>query len=88
METGEGNHIDSKLTEITVELPRETEGASGTSDGIGNKVIQVTVTGVGELKSAEANVIERLVIKSKALVSVLHQLMHREGSIVRLDNGV
>ena len=51
-------------------------------------MIEVTVCGCGELERAEADVIEGLVVKSEALIRVLHELVHRQCSIVRLDHGV
>jgi hypothetical protein len=61
----------------------------GSSDGIGNQVVEVTVTGVRELQSAEANIVKGFVIKSEKLVGVLNKLLvDGKGCIVGLDNGV
>jgi hypothetical protein len=43
---------------------------------------------VGELEGAEADVVEGLVVKDHALVGVLHQLVHGQRRVVRLDDGV
>ena len=51
-------------------------------------MVQIAVSGGGELKGAEANVVEGLVINAIGLVSVLNQLMHGEGGVVGLDDGV
>mmetsp|Transcript_6982 Transcript_6982/g.11591 ORF Transcript_6982/g.11591 Transcript_6982/m.11591 type:complete len:399 (-) Transcript_6982:117-1313(-) len=88
METWEWNHVDSQFSEIAVELSRETERAGGSSDGIRNEVVQVTVTWVSQLESTEADIVKGFVIKSKALVSVLNQLVDGESSVVRLNNSV
>mmetsp|Transcript_20232 Transcript_20232/g.46851 ORF Transcript_20232/g.46851 Transcript_20232/m.46851 type:complete len:400 (-) Transcript_20232:106-1305(-) len=88
MKTREGDHVDGEFSEIAVELTRETERAGSSSDGIGNKVVQVTVTGVGKLESAEANVVKCLVVKSKALIGIFHQLVDGQSRIVGLNNSV
>ena len=36
----------------------------------------------------EADIVQGLVVDGVSFVSVLHQLVHREGGIVRLHNGV
>ena len=41
-----------------------------------------------ELKGPEADVIERLIIKDHAFISILHQLMNRKCGIIRLHNSV
>jgi hypothetical protein len=51
-------------------------------------VIQVSVGGGGELQGSEADIIQGLVINTESLVTVFNKLMDREGSIVRLDNGI
>jgi hypothetical protein len=88
MQTGEWNHVNGKLSKITVKLTRETKRAGGTGDGISDQVVQVTVAGVGKLESAEADIIKSFVIKRKALVSILYKLMDGESGVVGLDNGV
>ena len=60
VKTGEGNHVHGKLAEIAVKLSREAEAASGSADGSGNQVVKVTVGGGGELKGAEADVVQGL----------------------------
>jgi hypothetical protein len=57
METGERNHVDGDLTEIAIELTGETEAASGTGEGGGDEMVQITVGGGGKLESSEANIV-------------------------------
>lgn len=88
VETREWNHVDSQLTEVGVELTRETEtGGNARHDG-GDQVVQVTVRGVGELQGTHANVVQSLVVNTEGLVGVLDQLVNGEGGVVGLDNGV
>jgi len=88
VETRERNHVNGKLSEITVQLTRESERASGSSDSVGDQLVEVAVCGVGKLESAEANVVKSLVIKSVTLVGVLNKLVNRERGIVGLDNSI
>ncbi len=51
-------------------------------------MVEITIGGVGELQSTEANVVESLIVNAVGLICVLNKLMNREGSIVGLDNSV
>ena len=51
-------------------------------------MVEVTEGGGGQLEGAEADVVQRLIVKDHALVGVLHQLVHRQGGIVGLHHGV
>lgn len=60
VETREGNHVDSQLAEVGVELTRETEASGHTGHDGRDQVVQVTVRGVGELEGAHADVVQSL----------------------------
>ncbi len=51
-------------------------------------MVEVAIGGRGQLESAEADVVERLVVDAVSLVRVLHQLVHGERRVVGLDDGV
>ena len=51
-------------------------------------MVEVTVGRGGELKGAEADVVEGLVVEDHDLIGVLDELVDGEGGVVRLDNGV
>ena len=51
-------------------------------------MVQVTISGIGELQGSEADVIESLIINAVSLICVLNKLMDREGGIVGLNNCV
>jgi hypothetical protein len=51
-------------------------------------VVQVTVAWAGELESAHADVVKRLIVDTEGLIGVLNELMDGEGGIVGLDDGV
>jgi len=88
METREGDHVDSKLAEITVKLTRESKTTSGTTDSSRHKMVKITIGRSGELESSETDVVQGLVIKSEALISILDKLVNRESGIVWLDDGI
>ena len=51
-------------------------------------MVKVTIGGGSELKGAEANVVEGLVIDTVGLVGVFDKLMDGEGGVVGFDNSV
>jgi hypothetical protein len=52
------------------------------------KMIEISISRIGKLESAEADIVEGLIINAECLVGVLDELMHRKGGIVRLDDGI
>jgi len=88
METGEGNHVDSELPQIGIQLTREPKAGGDAGHSKGDEMVQVTISGSGQFKGAEANVIEGLVVNAEGLVSVLDKLVDWEGGIVGFDHGV
>ena len=51
-------------------------------------MVKVAVRGSRELQGPEADVVERLIVNAERLIRVLHELMHRQGSIVWLGHRV
>lgn len=88
MKTREGDHVDCQFAKIGIQLTRETQAGGDTRHGQGNQMVEISIGGSGELEGAEANVIESFIVNTERLVGVLHQLVNRESSIVRLDDGV
>jgi len=88
METWEWDQVDSELSEIGVELTWESEAAGDTGEGGGDEMVKITVGWGGELKGSEADIVKGFVINAHNLIGVLDKLMHREGGIVWLNNGI
>merc|ERR1712195_30906 len=88
MESGEGDQVDGEFPEIGVELSGESEAASHTGEGGGDEMVEITVGGGGELEGPEADIVEGLVVDAHNLIGVLDELMHGEGGVVGLDDGV
>merc|ERR1712195_54565 len=88
MESGEGDQVDGEFPEIGVELTGESEAASHTGEGGGDEMVKITVGGGDELEGPEADIVEGLVVNAHNLIGVLDELMHGEGGVVGLDDGV
>merc|ERR1712159_88759 len=88
VQTRERNHVHSKFAQVRVQLTRETQAACGTGHGGRDKVVQVTVRRGGELKGAEADIVQSFVVQYHDFVGVLHKLVHRKSGVVGLNNGV
>ena len=76
VETGEGHHVDSQFTEISVQLAGESEAGGDSRHGGGDQMVQVTVGGGGQLQGTEADVIESLVVNAVGLICVLNKLVN------------
>ena len=88
VETGEGDHVDRQLPEVSIELAGEPEAGGHTGHGEGHQVVEVTIGGGGELQGPEADVVESLVVNAEGLVSVLDELVDGERGVVGLHHGV
>merc|ERR1711975_104216 len=88
METGEGDEVDSELSEIRVELTGESEAASDTGESSRNEMVKITIGRGGELEGSEADIVKGLVINAHNLIGVFDELMDREGGVVWLNDGI
>ena len=88
VEAGEGNHVDSQLPQISIELTRETETGGDTRHGEGDQMVEITICGVGELEGTEADVVKSLIVNAVGLICVLNKLVNRESGIVWLHHSV
>ena len=88
VESREGHHVDGELSQVRVELTRESETRRHTRHDNRDEVVQVSVRRRRELEGSEADVVERLVVDTEGRVRVLNELVDRERRVVRLDNGV
>ena len=51
-------------------------------------MVKISISGGGELKGSEADIVEGLVIDAHNLISVFDQLMDGKGGIVWLNDGI
>lgn len=88
VETGEGDHVDGEFAEVGVELAGETQAGGDTRDDEGDEVVEVGVSWGGDFQGAEADVVEGFVVDAEGEVGVFDELVHGEGGVVGLDDGV
>ena len=88
MESREWDEVDSKLSEIRVELTWESEAAGDTGESSRDEMVKITIGWGGELEGSEADIIKGFVINAHNLIGVFDKLMDREGSVVWLNNGI
>ncbi len=88
MESWEGDQVNGELSQVGVELTWESEAASDSGKGGRDEMVEISVSWGGQLKGSEADVIKGLVINAHNLIGVLNELMHGEGGVVWLDDGV
>merc|ERR1711970_567638 len=88
METWEWDQVHSELSQVGVELTWESEAAGDTGESSGDEMVKITVGWGGELEGSEADIVEGLVINAHDLIGVLDELMHGEGGVVWLNDGI
>ena len=62
MKPGEGDHVDSQLPEVSVQLPGEPEAGGDAGHGEGDQVVEVPAGGCGQFEGSEADVIQSLIV--------------------------
>ena len=60
VETREGDHVDSQLAEIRVQLTGESQASGDAGHDGRDEVVEITVCGVVQLEGAHAEVVESL----------------------------
>ena len=88
VETREGNHVDSQLAYVCIQLPGKSEGSGHSTHGGADEMIQITRGRIVKLQCAEANVKQCLVINAVSGISVFYELVAGENGIVRLHHSV
>jgi hypothetical protein len=88
VETREGDKVDGELAKVGVELTGEAEAASDTGHSGRHEVVEVTVSGGCEFEGTEADIVQGFVVDNHDFVGVLNELVDRQGSVVRFDNGI
>jgi hypothetical protein len=77
VETWEWDHVDSKFTEISIQLPREPEAGGYTRHCEGNQMVQVTIRWIREFQSPETYIIESLIVNAVRFICILNKLVDR-----------
>ena len=77
MEAREGNHVDSQLPQVSVQLTRKPQAGGDTAHGERYKMVEISIGGCGEFESSEADIIESFVVNAHDIIGVLDELMDR-----------
>ena len=88
VETREGNHVDSQLAQVGIELTGESEAGGDATHGGRDEVVEISIGWGGQLESTEADVIESLIVNAVGFVCVFDKLVDRERGIVGLHDGI
>jgi hypothetical protein len=88
MESGEGDQVNSQFSQIGVQLTGESQTAGNTGHGSRDQMVQITISGGGELKSSEADIVEGFVIDDLDFIGVFDQLMDGKGGVVGFNDGI
>ena len=59
MQPGDGNHVDSQLPQVSIQLAREPEAGGDARHGDGDQVVEVTIGRRAKLQSS-ANLVLNL----------------------------
>jgi hypothetical protein len=70
VESREGNQVDSQLSQVRVQLTWESKAACNSWDGSWDQVVQITISGSGELQGSETDIIKSFIINTHDLISV------------------
>jgi hypothetical protein len=88
MESGERDKIDGEFSQVTVKLTGESEAGGNSGHGSGDQVVKITISGGGEFKGSETDIVKGFVINDEDHVGIFDQLMDGKGGIVWFNNGV
>ena len=99
VQTGEGDHVDCKFSEIRVQLAGETETGGDTRHDCRDEVVKISVGGSIEFKRTDADIVQGFVVDTERLVRVLNELLRvkkvflgvyvdGEGGVVRLNDRI
>ena len=66
----------------------ESQTASNTGHSSRNQMVQVTISGGGQFKGSEANIVKSFVINDHTFIGVFNQLMDRQSGVVRFNDGI
>ena len=88
MESWEWDQVNSKFSEIGVELTWESEATGDTGDSSRDEMVKITVGWGGELEGSEADIVKGFVINNHDFVSRIDKKMDGKGSVVWSNDGI
>ena len=87
MDSGVGDQVGLELSDINVEGTVESEGGSERGDDLGNKSVEVGVSGSLNVEVSSADIVDGLVVEHDGDVGVLEEGVSGEDGVVGLNNG-
>ena len=81
----EGHQVYSNLTQVTIQLSRETETASDTAHRCRDQMIQITIGWCSQFQGTETNIVQSFIVQQEGLIWILHQLMEAQDSLERCN---
>jgi len=76
VETWEGDHVDGQLPQIGVELTWEAQTGGDTGHDDRHEVVEVAVCWGRKLESAEADIVQSLIVDAESLIRVFNELVN------------
>jgi hypothetical protein len=86
VDTGVGDQVSLELSNINIKSTIETEGGGQRRDKLGNKSVQVGVSGSLNVEGSAADVVDGFVIEHDSNISVLKKRVGGKDRVVRLNN--
>jgi len=87
VDTGVGDQVGLELSDIDVEGTIESEGGSEGGDHLGNKSVQVGVSGSLDIEVTAADIVDGLVVEHNGNIGVLKEGVGGEHGVVGLNDG-
>jgi len=87
VDTGVGDQVGLELGDIDVEGTIESEGGSEGGDHLGNKSVQVGVSGSLDIEVTAADIVDGLVVEHNGDIGVLEERVGGEDRVVGLNDG-
>jgi len=69
-------------------LTGESQTTGNSGNGGRDQMVQISVSGGGQLQSSEADVVQGFVVNNHTFVGVFNQLMDGQGGVVGFNDGV
>ena len=85
MDSGVGDKISLKLSQIDVESSIKSERCSDGRNNLSNQAIQVGVSGSIDIQIPSANVIDCFIVNHESTIRVLESGMSRQNRVVRFN---
>jgi hypothetical protein len=88
VKSGEWDKIHSELSEIRVQLSRESKAACNSAHHNGYQVVEISIGGGSQFQGSKADIIKSLIVDAHHFICIFYKLMNREGSIVGFNHGI